>query len=157
MDAPFSAQLIRRDDRPPLGSDSGAAWLLIIAALILLGVAVTIFGAPSGTEPVASGSSSPASVESIQARIYTVSYKNGVFSPTNLRIHGGDTVRFRNDGIVSIRIVSDLPAQGSGASGFDSVGEIPPGSFFAVTFAVKGTYTYHNARDTGETGAIIVR
>lgn len=157
MDAEIQAQLIRKDDRPPLGSDSGAAWLMIIAALILLGAAVTIFGPTSNGEPVASGSVTPSIIETPQPRIYTVSYKNRVFSPTNLRIHVGDTVRFRNDSLVSMRIVSELPPTGSEAPGFDSVGEIPNGSFFAVTFAVKGTYNYHNARNTGEVGSIIVR
>lgn len=157
MDAEIQAQLIRKDDRPPLGSDSGAAWLMIIAALILLGAAVTIFGPTSGSEPMASGSVTLSPTETRQPRIYTVSYKNRVFSPTNLRIHVGDTVRFRNDSLVSMRIVSELPPTGSDAPGFDSVGEIPNGSFFAVTFAVKGTYNYHNARNTGEVGSIIVR
>lgn len=157
MDAEIQAQLIRKDGRPPLGSDNGAAWLMIIAALILLGAAVTIFGPTSGGGPVASGSITPSTTETPQPRIYTVSYKNRVFSPTNLRIHVGDTVRFRNDSLVSMRIVSELPPTGSDAAGFDSVGEIPNGSFFAVTFAVKGTYNYHNARNTGEVGSIIVR
>ena len=130
---------------------------MIIAALILLGAAVTIFGPTSGSEPMASGSVTLSPTETRQPRIYTVSYKNRVFSPTNLRIHVGDTVRFRNDSLVSMRIVSELPPTGSDAPGFDSVGEIPNGSFFAVTFAVKGTYNYHNARNTGEVGSIIVR
>lgn len=158
MDAEIQAQLIRKDDRPPLGSDNGAAWLMIIAALILLGTAVTIFGPTSnGGGPTVNGSITPSPTETRQPRIYTVSYKNRVFSPTNLRIHVGDTVRFRNDSLVSMRIVSELPPTGSEAPGFDSVGEIPNGSFFAVTFAVKGTYNYHNARNTGEVGSIIVR
>lgn len=84
-------------------------------------------------------------------RVYTVSYKNGVFSPTNLRIRMGDTVRFKNDGILPIRIISEsLP-------GFDSIGAIPRGGVFSYTFSSRGIFQYHNGRNEDEMGTVIVR
>lgn len=85
------------------------------------------------------------------SRIYTVTYRNGVFSPTNLRIHLGDTVRFKNDDLFSIRIISEsLP-------GFDSVGIIPRGGVFSYTFSSRGIFQYYNERNSDEAGAVIVR
>lgn len=92
-----------------------------------------------------------------EPRFYTVSYKSGVFSPTNLRIHAGDTVKFKNDGFFSIRIVSDPQPVGSNIPGFDSVGDIPQGSYFSYTFAQVGIFGYHNNKDSEEQGSIIVR
>lgn len=121
--------------------------------LILLGLAVSIFGKSQNLNgDILTGvSAEPKPSETRQPRIYSVSYKNGVFSPTNLRIHAGDTVRFKNEGIFAIRIVGD------DLVGFDSIGDVPQGSFFAFTFAAKGIFSYHNERNTEEAGTVIVR
>lgn len=144
-------QLARRTERQSLSHhESGLAWALIILVLILMAFAVTIFSGSSTAVPVP-GTPEPTAAEPRQSRIYTVSYKAGVFSPTNLRIHAGDTVKFRNDGILPIHVSSEEYV------GFDSVGDVPPGSDFAFTFAAKGTYGYINVRNREEAGTIIVR
>ena len=125
-------------------------WVLIIVLLVLLAGAVKTLGKPGD---LASNISSPLPEESREPRFYTVTYKSGVFSPTNLRIHSGDTVRFKNDSFFGIRILTDqnqLP-------GFDSVGDIPQGSYFSYTFAQKGIFGYHNDNNPEEQGMIIVR
>lgn len=135
----------------------GLAWLLIILALILLAVAVSIFGKSTGSGPLPSAtipvSGSPD--ETRQTRIYTVTYDNGVFSPTNLRIHAGDTVRFKNESVFAIHIASDPGPQH--LAGFDSVGDIPQGSYFSYTFSAPGIFGYHDEHDSSHTGTIIVR
>lgn len=149
----FEPQLaVRRKDRVPTLNAPGLIWLLIVILLISLGLAVSILGKPQdlgGVLPTVSEEPEP--TETRQPRIYTVSYKNGVFSPTNLRIHAGDTVRFKNESLFSIRILSDSYL------GFDSVGDIPQGSFFSFTFAAKGIFDYHNNDNAEEKGTIIVR
>ena len=113
----------------------GLIWLLIVVLLISLGLAVSMLGKTQysgGVNPIPSKEPSP--TETREPRIYTVSYKNGVFSPTNLRIHAGDTVRFKNEGIFGIRILSEAYI------GFDSIGDIPQGSYFSFTFAAKGIF-----------------
>ena len=125
-------------------------WLLIIIMLVMLAGAVTILSNP---EDLTSQIPTITPSESRQPRIYTVSYKGGVFSPTNLRIHAGDTVRFKNEGFFGVRVITDnnqLP-------GFDSVGNIPQSSYFSYTFAEKGIFGYHNNDKPDEQGTIIVR
>src|SRR3989344_6758366 len=77
-------------------------WLLIIIMLVMLAGAVTIL---SHAEDLTSQIPTITPSESRQPRIYTVSYKGGVFSPTNLRIHAGDTVRFKNEGFFGVRVI----------------------------------------------------
>lgn len=149
------AQFIRKDDKPHV-SETGLLWLLIILMMILLAAAVSIFGGtPIDANPTTTETPEPTTSQS--SRVYTVSYKAGVFSPTNIRIKAGDTVRFRNDGLMGIQVVSDPHPTHDGLTGFDSIGDIPAGSFFSYTFAARGTFGYHNERNPKEAGIVIVR
>ncbi len=129
---------------------SGLSWLLIVLVLVLLAFSVSMF-----REPISDTSGNVGSflepTHLVQPRVYTVSYRNGVFSPTNLRIRAGDTIRFKNESIFPIRIIGD------NLVGFDSIGDVPQGSFFAFTFAAKGIFSYHNDRNPDESATIIVR
>ena|SRR3989344_4097168 len=125
-------------------------WLLIIVMLMLLAGAVTILSNP---EELMSQIPTVTPEEGREPRVYTISYQGGVFSPTNLRIHAGDTVRFKNEGFFGMRVMTDnnqLP-------GFDSVGNIPQSSYFSYTFAERGIFGYHNYDKPAEQGSIIVR
>ncbi len=141
----------KKEKKPPRLNAPGLIWLLIILALVIFGFTVSFFNKGNDLSVSQSPTPSETPVESRQPRIYTISYKNGVFSPTNLRIHAGDTVRFNNEGILPVRIISDEIV------GFDSVGDIPQGSYFAFTFAAKGIFSYHNIQNSSESGTIIVR
>jgi len=128
-------------------------WVFIILILGLFVASVMFF--TKGQEfKLADRDSTLSTIDQTEerdSRVYTVTYKNGVFSPTNLRIHVGDTVRFKNDDIFSIHIISEsLP-------GFDSVGTVPRGGVFSYTFSSRGTFQYHNERDADEAGTVIVR
>jgi len=141
-----SKSSFRKDNEP------GLSWLVIIILLALLAVAIIIFAKPQDagtTTPTPTTNDSP--TPTMVARVYTVSYDAGVFSPSNLRIHAGDTVRFKNESIFPIHVVSD------DIVGFDSVGDVPQGSYFAFTFAARGTFTYYNTHNKDQTGTIIVR
>lgn len=152
----FEPKLIREDfandHRPPFGKASpGIFWLIFVILLIIAAFSVVHFGSLQPTvSPTPTSSDLSASISN-PPRIYTVSYNSGVFSPTNLRIHAGDTVKFKNDSIFPIHIVSD------DLVGLDSTGDIPQGSFFSFTFAAKGTFSYYNQSDPNQTGMIIVR
>ncbi|MBP9822518.1 MAG: hypothetical protein KBC81_03715 [Candidatus Pacebacteria bacterium] len=150
----FQVQLAKKEERPKFRTAHapGLSWLVVILLMVLLAFSVIHFGSlqpipsPMPTS-VAENSTTPTA----QPRIYTISYDSGVFSPTNLRIHAGDTVRFKNDSIFPIRISSgDL-------AGFDSIGDVPQNSYFSFTFAVRGTFSYHNTHNVDQVGAIIVR
>jgi plastocyanin len=92
-----------------------------------------------------------------QPRLYTVYYSLGVFSPTNIRIHVGDSVKFQNDSNSPIYIVSVRSEVGLELAGFDSVNDIPPKSSFTFTFTKPGTFGYHNSKNPNEKGTVIVR
>ena len=151
----FEPQLVaKRQKKLPTINGPGLFWMLIILTLVLFGLAVSTLGRPQNVGadlPTPSGTVSP---DVKPSRIYTVSYKSGVFSPTNLRIHAGDTVRFKNESIFPIRIVS---GPDSSLVGLDSIGDVPQGSYFSFTFTAKGIFDYHNNRNIKETGTIIVR
>lgn len=146
-------ELVNKNERPPFRTAHapGISWLFVILLLILSAFAVIHFGQ---LQPVANPLpivTNETAIPSVQPRIYTVSYDAGVFSPTNLRIHAGDTVRFKNESIFPIRVVSD------DLVGLDSIGDIPQGSYFSITFAARGTFSYHNTHNSNQTGTIIVR
>lgn len=129
-------------------------WILIIILMFMIVGAVKMLSKPIG---LSSNILTPVPKETREPRFYTVLYKSGVFSPTNLRIHAGDTVRFKNDSFFSIRVVSDPHPAHNQLLGFDSVGDIPQGSYFSYTFAEKGIFGYHNEKKLEEQGTIIVR
>ena len=62
-----------------------------------------------------------------------------------------------HDEIFPIRILPEGYPDNADLPGFASVGDIPQGSFFAYTFAVKGVFGYYNEKNNHETGTIIVR
>ncbi|MDO8676526.1 MAG: hypothetical protein Q7K16_02650 [Candidatus Azambacteria bacterium] len=135
----------------------GAMWLFIILALMGFAAAVMYF---SRNNPMLANNSQAVSgyqANARQPRTYTVFYGLGVFSPTNIRIHVGDSVRFQNDGNVPMRVVSDSTNNIPDLAGFDSVGEIPPKSVFTFTFGQAGIFGYHNVKNPSEEGTVIVR
>ncbi|OGN05150.1 MAG: hypothetical protein A3B99_05435 [Candidatus Yanofskybacteria bacterium RIFCSPHIGHO2_02_FULL_44_12b] len=152
------AQLIvkRRRIIQPINGP-GLFWMLIVLSLFSLALSIRIL--EKGNAGIAATATPKAEIiepiETRLPRIYTVSYKGGVFSPTNLRIHAGDTVRFKNEGFFPIRIVSDKDM--NYLPGFDSIGDIPQGSYFSFTFAAKGIFGYYNDNGPKEKGTIIVR
>lgn len=136
----------------------GRLWLLVIFVLVLFGGALVYFSRNSPDlvgfdQARLNNRLSPAR----QARLYTVFYDTGVFSPTNIRIHAGDSIKFQNDSNQSIHIVSDSINDLPDLVGFDSIGDIPPDSSFTYTFARTGTFGYHNIGNKAERGAVIVR
>ncbi|MEK7659234.1 MAG: hypothetical protein AAB338_01085 [Patescibacteria group bacterium] len=91
------------------------------------------------------------------SRVYTVFYTSGVFSPTNLQINVGDTVRFLNDSILAIRVVSDPHPAHDDLPGFDSISDIPAQGVFSFTFTKRGIFDYHNEKRIEQKGTIIVK
>lgn len=154
MSEEIEVQLASKNDKPPFRTAHapGISWLVVILLLVLAAFAVIHFGnLQPAVSPTPTSITDNSTTPIVQPRIYTISYDSGVFSPTNLRIHAGDTVRFKNDSIFPTRIVSE------DLVGFDSVGDIPQGSYFSFTFAARGTFSYHNNNNSNQAGTIIVR
>ncbi|KKR13401.1 MAG: hypothetical protein UT43_C0045G0007 [Parcubacteria group bacterium GW2011_GWC1_39_29] len=159
MDEPEVQLAVKRNKIRTINGP-GLVWMLIILMLLLMAVTVLIFSNNDvgGGDVLATPTPTDTpDVTTQPQRIYTIAYKNGVFSPTNLRIHSGDTIRFKNEGHAGIRVVTDPHPEHNNLVGFDSMGDIPQNSFFSFTFAAKGTFGYHNEKNIQEVGTIIVR
>ena len=136
---------------------SGAIWLFIILVLAVFAGSIIYFKR-NNPAPVISNqalSSYPANIR--QPRTYTVFYGLGVFSPTNLRIHVGDSVRFQNDSNNPMHVISDSNNGVIDLAGFDSASDVPPKSVFIYTFSQTGIFDYHNVHNDAEEGTVIVR
>jgi plastocyanin len=125
-------------------------WPFIFLACIVLAVAVALLG-DSSQGSVTLATPTPDRAE----KTYLVTYRYGVFSPTNLRIHAGDTVRWRNDDTTPVSITAQL-VPGQRAPLFGS-GKLASGEEFIYDFAVSGVFGYENADVPRESGVIIVR
>jgi len=129
----------------------GLFWVFIVLLLIAFSFSVVFFTDYKDYDFSILGNLKGDSSGESDSRTYSVDYKNGTFSPTNLRIRSGDTVRFENSSIFPIFIISgDLP-------GLNSMGDIPTGGVFSYTFANDGIFSYYNKNDSQETGQVIVR
>ncbi len=150
---PLAILAVRRTEIPPQHGRPHF-WPLIFLMLALLVLAVTMLGqsvpADTAITPTLTDN------EDREPRVYTVGYRYGVFSPTNLRIHAGDTVRWHNESPLPIRIVAQLQ-NGQRTPEFDSIGTVPADGYFAFTFSKIGIYGYYNPSSSNESGVIIVR
>ena len=134
-----------------------ALWFLIILVLIGFAAAATYLGRESREQAKVAQSENGSSDSERQTRVYTVYYDFGVFSPTNIRIHAGDSVKFQNDSKTAIRIASDIINGSPTLPGFDSGSDIPAGSAFSFTFTKEGIFGYFNVKNPSEEGSVIVR
>lgn len=128
-------------------------WFLTLIILFLFSGAVFYFGRDLPKDQQANLNET----QNYTSRTYTVYYTSGVFSPTNLQINVGDTVRFFNDNLFPIRVVSDPHPEHTDLPGFDSISDIPPQTTFSFTFTKRGIFDYHNERKVEQKGTIIVK
>src|SRR3989344_6018219 len=131
----------------------GPIWLLILLVLMLLAGSLMYFG--RNRPELVNGQISNSGTPSYNTRTYTVFYETGVFSPTNIRIHLGDSVRFQNNGTAEIRIASELVNGIAEIPGFDSVQNIPADGAFTYVFTQLGAFGYHNTYNKNERGMVI--
>ncbi|PIR41412.1 MAG: hypothetical protein COV31_00885 [Candidatus Yanofskybacteria bacterium CG10_big_fil_rev_8_21_14_0_10_46_23] len=130
----------------------GYLWVVIVFLLVTFSASVFFFDDYRNYDFSALGNIST-NIEGPErdTRVYSVFYRNQTFSPTNLRIRVGDTVRFENQSLFGIHITSnDLP-------GFESSGSIAGDSVFSHTFTAEGIFSYYNVENKNESGQIIVR
>jgi plastocyanin len=134
---------------------NGKIWFLVILVSMIFAGSLYYFGKIEGIDSYQAVVTNGANTR--QARIYTVYYNVGVFSPTNIRIHAGDSVKFQNDSSEYLHVTSDVNNGILDLIGFDSIGNIPPKGIFAFTFTEAGSFGYHNELNKTERGMVIVR
>ncbi len=133
---------------------NGLFWLLILGMLVVTAGAVHYFE----SKRIDLGSMQMANTDKgfvRQPRIYTVFYQDGVFSPTNIHVHLGDSVKFQNNGANPIYISHQRNT--GDPLGLDSGSAIISGNSFTYAFNSVGTYPYYNNFNDHERGTIIVR
>ena len=121
--------------------------------LVGLAAAVSYFGQDSSISAIVP----VASKTPRQVKEYGVFYKVGVFGPTNIRIHVGDSVKFENNSFTAVRIVSDGTSNKLDLPGFDSKIEVAPNQSFSYVFQKAGIFGYHNFSNPDENGSVVVR
>lgn len=136
----------------------GSIWLLVILVLLTFAVALIYFERQNPELAYFNQAQINNRLKDNRpTKVYVVYYNTGVFSPTNLRIHIGDSVKFQNDSDLPIRILSDDSDGIPDLVGFDSVSFIPTQSAFTYTFSKVGTFGYHLEENRTERGTVIVR
>src|SRR3989344_3629201 len=112
-------------------------WFFILFLLVLFTGSVFFFG---DRVPLQS-----AKLQSPAPRQYIVVYKDGLFSPTNLRLRVNDSVVFENssDSIIAIEELNS--------------GDVAPDAVFSYIFTASGIFIYHNSYQTSQSGSVTVR
>ena len=135
----------------------GRIWLLVILVLVCFGFALSYFSRinPDLADFEQSQLAYQGQTPTRQLRVYTVYYNTGVFSPTNIRIHVGDSVKFQNDSGGTVSVASDVTNGVEDLPGFSSISAVQPNGSFSYTFTTAGTFSYHSDKD--EHGTVIVK
>ncbi|MGD0977422.1 MAG: hypothetical protein ABR875_04000 [Minisyncoccia bacterium] len=135
---------------------NGKIWFLVILVALVFAGALYYFGKNQGVNDYQQALVTN-SISSRQPRVYTVYYNTGVFSPTNIRIYVGDSVKFENDSSDPMHVTTDVNNDIPDLAGFDSTSNIPSKSSFVFTFTTAGSFGYHNELNKAERGMVIVR
>lgn len=84
-----------------------------------------------------------------------IEYRDGIFSPAEVRVPVGTTVIFKNVGTRSVWPASAIHPTHLLCQGFDSRRPLGPGETYSYTFATKKTCPYHNHVSATEIGKVI--
>lgn len=124
----------------------------IIIALIIVGA---IAGAALFMTKDSSKDSTDDTSNGGAAASVTITYSDGNFSPSEVTVQAGGTVKIVNESDGEVAPASDdHPVHTDNPE--INFGEIPAGESKTVTVDAKGTWGYHNHLSASETGTIIV-
>ena len=135
---------------------NGKIWLFIILILALM-VGAVAFWSSRNKDFLDYKGNVIAPTPTREAKVYTVFYDLNIFSPTNIRIHVGDSVKFQNDSEEQLRVATDTTNNRPDLPGFDSTGDILQNGAFSYTFIKPGVFGYHNYYDSTQGGVVTVR
>lgn len=128
--------------------------LTIIGVAVLLGMSVFVFNKkttpPTTIEQPIVNESAPVVFKNI------VTYKNGLFTPSNFSVKSGKMVSFVNESDEEMWVaVNPHPAHTSLPS-FDAKRAYKPGETYKFTFVKKGSFGYHNHLNPMARGTLTV-
>ena len=111
----------------------------------------------SPTVPSAVGPAvTPPSTLPEKTETHSITYRNGVFSPSAITIKAGETVVFQNEDSSSLWVASDPHPIHTDLLGFDARRGMNQGETYSFTFIQKGAFGYHNHLSPGARGTIVV-
>jgi len=135
--------------------------IIIVVIVVIAGVIwAQKGGAPATTNTNTDSSQStqpdttttPTDADKVAA---TISYTNSGFTPQQITVKSGDTVRIKNDSDNALSFNSDdHPTHTKEAE--LNVGDVEPGQSKTFVVTKKGTWGYHNHENPNDTGSIIV-
>ena len=93
----------------------------------------------------------------IKNEIVTVTYTSTGFSPKDIEIAVGQTVRFVNQANANMWVASAVHPTHEVFPEFDQKEAVPSGGVYEFTFTKAGTWKYHNHVGASKTGTITVK
>lgn len=124
---------------------------LVIVAIIAV-VAIVVTGRDTGEDTTATNTDG--SSESADD-VVTITYDGTSFSPAEVRVESGGTVKFVNESDTTIEPSSDNHPTHE-ANPEINFGEIEPGESSSVSVSEEGSWEYHDHLNPDNTGMIIV-
>lgn len=128
--------------------------LTVLGVAVLLLVSIFVFNkrtAPPVTieQPIVN-EPAPAVFKNI------VTYKDGVFMPSNFSIKSGTTVSFVNEGDDGMWVAANPHPTHISVPGFDALRAYNKGETYKFTFIKKGSFGYHNHLNPMARGTLTV-
>lgn len=121
--------------------------LVVVGAIVAAALFMTKDSSKDNTEDDTPSGNAAASV--------TITYSDSGFSPSEVTVRSGGTVKIVNETDGDVEPSSDDHPVHTDNSEIN-FGEIPAGESKTVTVDAKGTWGYHNHLSASETGTIIV-
>lgn len=90
-------------------------------------------------------------------KTYDISYTNSCYSPANITIKKGDTVKFANNSTKNMWPASNNHPSHTIYPEFDAKGDISPGGTYSFTFTKTGAWGYHDHSKLNCGGIITVQ
>lgn len=129
--------------------------LILAGALVLGGCSLFPNTAVNTSAPEATTQAGGNPLENM-ANAVTVSYKDGVFSPSPVKVKARQAVKFVNNGSGQVWVASNPHPTHTDYPGFDSLKGLANGESYIFVFNKVGTWGYHNHLSPGEKGTVEV-
>jgi plastocyanin len=131
---------------------------LVLVVVVAVG-AVVMFKDSDSTEKKDADTSQPtdepAGESADEAATVTVTYDGTSFTPAEITVASGDTIKIVNNGEDTVEPASD-PHPTHTTNSELNAGDIEPGDSKTFTVTTQGTWGYHNHYSPSEKGTIIV-
>lgn len=125
---------------------------IISSALVLS--ACNLYKTPSGGGTGGTGTGG-GQTETAPVSGNAITYTDGGFSPSQIKVKVGEKVTFKNDSKTTVQ-VNSVPHPVHNQFPELNIGTIAPGETKTVTFTTAGTKKYHNHLNAGQNGSIVV-